>query len=67
MFPGPDPLDDLGCNAALNKIDQAMNREHFSSVQRLRASLPDATIIFFDYYAANIELTTNPAKYGEYL
>jgi phospholipase/lecithinase/hemolysin len=58
------PVDNAGCIIAVNELDQALNREHFKSVQRLRASLPNVTIIYFDYYAANFEIATNPSKYG---
>ncbi|CAM6088276.1 unnamed protein product [Calypogeia fissa] len=58
------PVDDLGCITAVNEIDHVLNSELFRSVQRLRASLPNVTIIHFDYYAANVEILSNPTKYG---
>ncbi|CAM6100585.1 unnamed protein product [Calypogeia fissa] len=58
------PLDDLGCITAVNEINDVLNSELFRSVQRLRASLPNVTIIHFDYYAANVEILSNPTKYG---
>ncbi|KAL2629099.1 hypothetical protein R1flu_013785 [Riccia fluitans] len=56
--------DKLGCIASVNEVADAYNRELFLKIGDLKASLPDANIILFDFYNATTEVLQNPSKYG---
>lgn len=59
------PSDSLGCVAPVNQLDQIYNGALAETIQEMRTSLPGVTISIFDYYSANIEILTNPARYGK--
>ncbi|CAM6111892.1 unnamed protein product [Calypogeia fissa] len=58
------PKDKLGCIIPVNDLISAFNTGLNQTIQGLRQKLTNATISFFDYYSANMEILENPSSYG---
>ncbi|BBN12719.1 hypothetical protein MPTK1_5g22360 [Marchantia polymorpha subsp. ruderalis] len=56
--------DDMGCIVFINELDQAYNKALNDTIASARLLYPGRTFSIFNYYAANLEILTNPSLYG---
>ncbi|BBN11228.1 hypothetical protein MPTK1_5g10170 [Marchantia polymorpha subsp. ruderalis] len=64
---GPIPgvqKDAMGCVVLINQLDQAYNKALNDTITTARLLYPGRTFSIFNYYAANLEILTNPSLYG---
>jgi len=60
-------LDEVGCLSEYNEVVEVYNAQLHASVKEYRSRWSDASIVFFDTYAASKLIFSNPAAYGESL
>eukprot|EP01018_Ginkgo_biloba_P018221 Gb_15597 [translate_table: standard] len=60
----PTDYDSLGCLKPVNEYVQLHNKQLLDAVKLLRNKYPDALFPFADYYGINIEILSNPSRYG---
>ncbi|CAM6101443.1 unnamed protein product [Calypogeia fissa] len=56
--------DEYGCLIAYNQVIQVFNSQLKTAIDGLRSSLVGSTILYFDYYQANIAVMQDPKSYG---
>ncbi|CAM6126654.1 unnamed protein product [Calypogeia fissa] len=56
--------DNFGCLQDYNDVVQELNKQLYFAILALRIRLFDASIIHVDYYAANMDVLSNPGAYG---
>ncbi|KAG6547839.1 hypothetical protein Mapa_010656 [Marchantia paleacea] len=56
--------DAMGCIVVINQLDQAYNKALNDTIAAARLLYPARTFSIFNYYAANLEILTNPSLYG---
>ncbi|BBN10946.1 hypothetical protein Mp_5g07810 [Marchantia polymorpha subsp. ruderalis] len=56
--------DAMGCIVFINELDQAYNEALNDTIASARLLYPGRIFSIFNYYAANLEILTNPSLYG---
>ncbi|GLJ43660.1 hypothetical protein SUGI_0908920 [Cryptomeria japonica] len=60
----PSDYDDMGCLVKFNNFSQSNNKLLRMMLQDVQRDHPDVSIVYADYYSAEMKILRNPQKYG---